>query len=53
MECLSMISRLAGLNVDSAFIIKTAKWCEWLPISVIQQDLMKESANKCSNFRAN
>jgi hypothetical protein len=39
--------------MDSTFIIKTAEWCEWLPISVIHRGLMKESVNNRSNFRAN
>jgi hypothetical protein len=43
---------MAGFIMDSTFIIKTAKWCEWLPVSVIRWGLMKESANKRSNFRA-
>jgi hypothetical protein len=43
---------MAGLIMDSTIIIKTAEWCEWLPVSVIQRGLMKKSANKRSNFRA-
>lgn len=52
-EYLSVNSRMAGFIINSTFIIKTAKWCEWLPISVIQQDLIKGSDDKGSNFRAN